>query len=705
MERRSLWSDLDDLCPLNNDPWNIIGDFNTVLASAEKVGGSDICWRSVLDFKQCLLSCILSDIGFKGPSFTWRRGHLQERLDRSCANESWNLAWPNSILTHLPFFCSDHRPMLLVNKPQSLVPRLSKPFRFLAGGGYYRKTLVILLAVVGRQMSAGTKLGALLSIMFPIGIDELVWYQRSRCNWLKYGDKNTKFFHASTISRRRINKILALKNIEGCWVSDAEELINLATSYFISLYAEDIGVRRAFPLSNMFPTIEPHVNLSLSLVPDDIEIRRVVFSMGKLKAPSSDGIHALFLQTQWKSVRDSICTLIRSFFSDPNRIEEVNQTLICFIPKTECPDSISNFRLISLCNVSYKILTKLLANRLKDFMPSWISPNQCSFISGRHGSDNVIIAQEVVHSMKKRKCAKGWMAIKLDLEKAYDRLNWQFIHDTLIDLGLPDILIRLIDSCVSSSTMNLLWNGNTTGDFKLSKGIRQGDPLSPYLFVLCVERVGHLINSASQAGSWKPIALGSIPGMLSLAGRVTLASLVLTALPTYSMQTSVLPALICHDLEKHTRSFVWGSSASRRRVHLVNWEKLCSPKEEGGLNLRSLCSFNKAFVMKLGHGLLTNSDALWVHVLRNKYGVGEDLITFLSIRSNVSNLWRGITKSWGDIQAGSRILIGDGINTKFWTDRWLPNLALLESKACAPIPDDFMDWKVADASTNSGSWD
>jgi len=103
--------------------------------------------------------------------------------------------------------------------------------------------------------------------------------------------------------------------------------------------------------------------------------------------------------------------------------------------------------------------------------------------------------------------AKGWMAIKLDLEKAYDRLRWEFIRETLIDMKLPNHLVEIVMNCVTSSTLNIIWNGEPTEFFKPSRGIRQGDPISPYLFVACIERLAQLIESLIMEGKWKAIPL------------------------------------------------------------------------------------------------------------------------------------------------------------------------------------------------------
>ena len=105
-------------------------------------------------------------------------------------------------------------------------------------------------------------------------------------------------------------------------------------------------------------------------------------------------------------------------------------------------------------------------------MSTVIAPTQCGFIRNRSGSHNVIVAQEVIHKMRKTKGNKGFMAIKIDLEKAYDRLDWNFIIDSLRDMGMNDHFLNIIWHCISSSSMDILWNGEPTEVFNPSRGIR-----------------------------------------------------------------------------------------------------------------------------------------------------------------------------------------------------------------------------------------
>lgn len=168
---------------------------------------------------------------------------------------------------------------------------------------------------------------------------------------------------------------------------------------------------------------------------------------------------------------------------------------------------VRDFCPISLYNVSYKIVTRMLTNRLIGLMGHLVGPCQTSFIPNRNSFDNVIIAQEVFQSMRKKKGAKGWMAIKIDLEKAYDGLWWDFIKDTLHDIGCPNNFVNIVWWCISFSRMKLLWNGDALQEFKPERGIHQGNPLSPYLFVLCIERLFHLNQIAIDQKVWKPIKI------------------------------------------------------------------------------------------------------------------------------------------------------------------------------------------------------
>lgn len=154
----------------------------------------------------------------------------------------------------------------------------------------------------------------------------------------------------------------------------------------------------------------------------------------------------------------------------------------------------------------YKLIMKVIANRFKIVFHNIILQEQAGFIADRNITDNVIIAQEVIHSIRSKKQNKNWMALKLDVEKAYDRVSWEFINASLQAAGTPVFLISVIMNAITSS-LQILWNGIPTQKFTPIRGIRQGCPLSSYLFVLCMEWLSRIIHVKIDDGSWKPIRL------------------------------------------------------------------------------------------------------------------------------------------------------------------------------------------------------
>lgn len=132
-----------------------------------------------------------------------------------------------------------------------------------------------------------------------------------------------------------------------------------------------------------------------------------------------------------------------------------------------------------------------------------VSPNQNSFIAGRGTDVNFMIASEILHSMSKKKGKKGLFAMKIDLEKAYDRLEWELIRKSLITLGFDEKTTNLCMECISTTSTSILINGHLSSEFKPSRGIRQGDPLSPYIFILCIEMLSRLIHESCENKDWK----------------------------------------------------------------------------------------------------------------------------------------------------------------------------------------------------------
>ena len=231
------------------------------------------------------------------------------------------------------------------------------------------------------------------------------------------------------------------------------------------------------------------------------EISTVIHQMAPFKAPGPDGFTADFFQKHWATVGTEVCNYVLSILNSGVMNKELNFTYIALIPKMKNPSCVTEFRPISLCNVLYKIVSKVLANRLKNIFPDIIAPTQSVFIWGRLISDNILAAYETLHTMQSRMWSKeGYMAVKLDMSKAYDRVEWTFLEKVMKKMGFARRWIDLIMMCVRSANYAVLINGSPTGRIYPTCGIRQGDPISPYLFLLCVEALSALLTRVDHKG-------------------------------------------------------------------------------------------------------------------------------------------------------------------------------------------------------------
>ncbi|KAE8669138.1 hypothetical protein F3Y22_tig00112254pilonHSYRG00076 [Hibiscus syriacus] len=273
------------------------------------------------------------------------------------------------------------------------------------------------------------------------------WSQKACLKWVLQGDRNTRYFHASVMARRRQNKIATLKNEYVKWCSDKEKLRAMAVRFYRGLFQSERRNEIDYP-KGLFPRAPQIDNLIIPSTND--EIRSVFLEMDPLKSPGVDGIHASFYQKNWHIIGDTVCNFIRGIFENDQWHSDLNQTFLVLIPK---------------------------GPKSGIHQPK----NQMSFVPGHSLVDNILITQE-----------------------AYDRLEWDFTEGTLSELGIPGKLIHIIMRYVTSVSTRILWNGEKSEQFNPSRGLRQGDPLSSYLFVLCMERLTQAIQIEVEAGRWQP---------------------------------------------------------------------------------------------------------------------------------------------------------------------------------------------------------
>ncbi|CAL1404087.1 unnamed protein product [Linum trigynum] len=340
--------------------------------------------------------------------------------------------------------------------------------------------------------------------------EEEFWNQCSRVNWLQKGDQNNSFFHSSTIHRKHRNRILRLKDERGEWVEDEDRLKGLAQDFHKELFRARDPFPFAHLLDGFHEKVTDEMNAALCAPVTGEEIKKAVFSLGAKKAPGPDGFSGRFYRRFWDIIGESVCREVKEFFETATMPSGWNDTHIVMIPKVDHPELISQFRPISCCNFRYKIISKIMATRLKMWTPDLISELQTAFTSGRLIQDNVIIVHEALHHFKNHKRGRRRdMMLKLDMKKAYDMVDWDCLEALLKNYGFDDRWCRWVSSCIRTVNFSILFNGEAAEEFKPSRGIRQGDPLSPFLFILMSNALTFLIDKAVSQNQLKGIRLNA----------------------------------------------------------------------------------------------------------------------------------------------------------------------------------------------------
>ena len=318
------------------------------------------------------------------------------------------------------------------------------------------------------------------------------------------------FFHSFASSRRSNNTVRSLLNSEGVVVRDKQGLEHIICSFFEDLFSSSGSNADAIEqiVQTIPTTITVEMNHMLMRPFIDSEVLAALQSMSPDKSPGSDGMSAMFYQHYWEHIGTDVTDVVLGVLNDGHDMTKLNKSIITLIPKVKHPKTMGDYRPISLCNVVYKMISKVLVNRFKEVLPVVISESQSAFLPNRLITDNVLVAFELVHNIKHRTHgSQGYTALKLDMSKAFDRVEWDYLVAVMCKMGFDQQWVSLIMRCLSSNSFSFQVNGNVVGEVWPSRGLRQGDPLSPYLFLICSEGLSRLLQRKEQLGNLRGVKL------------------------------------------------------------------------------------------------------------------------------------------------------------------------------------------------------
>ncbi|XP_071723825.1 uncharacterized protein [Rutidosis leptorrhynchoides] len=454
-----------DLAPKCSLPWMLFRDFNLILDNSEKRGGIRRTQSQLDILRSALSACNLATLPFSGNPFTWRstRGseiYIQARLDRAVADRKWASLFPRAATQHIADFQSDHSPILvhLSGIPSSK----GKPrFRY---NNVWSKDQACVEAIQSNwnETAQASNLSDLWSKLNSSRSTLIQWRQNHPLNY------------AQQIKQKQ--SLLNQLPYDLHSSADKEIAFNLHKEIRLLSQLEDDYWRQRAKI-HWIKDGDHNTRLFHSSVTN----RKKKNSIVRLK----DG------NNNW--ISEEVTAAIVDFLNGGAIPEDFNSTHIVLIPKLKNPETLNQFRPISLSNLLYKLAAKVLASRLKKILPGIISPFQSAFLSGLLISDNVVLAYELSYTIKSKTGQTGWCAIKTDMSKAFDRVEWSFLRAIMLKLGFSTTWTNWIMRCISSVSFAVIINSLPSKIFKPERGLRQWDPLSPFLFILCAEGLSSLL--------------------------------------------------------------------------------------------------------------------------------------------------------------------------------------------------------------------
>ncbi|XP_019167308.1 PREDICTED: uncharacterized protein LOC109163041 [Ipomoea nil] len=698
--RTESWDLLKQLATQSELPWVVIGDFNDLLYQYEKRGGNPHPNSLLRGFGETMDQCGLAQLPMSGNQFTWQTGKgtpgwIQEKLDKVLVTNRWRDIVNGATVANQWTRRSDHSAIFMGIRQYGGRRAGGRRFRFEMAWLYDEGCR----AVVAESWEEGRDRGAQGSDLCRVEMQEdAYWKQRAKQHWLKDADANTKFYHRYASNRRNKNTLVKIMNDSGEWM-EGDDMAGVVLDYFKRIFTTNNPVSGDLIYNNVTPRVTRAQNEVLMRPFEVGEVKDALFEMYPDKAPGPDGMNPGFYQSFWDIVGGDISAFVVDCLNTNSLPPGLNNTDVVLIPKKDVPEQVTDLRPIALSNVIYRIMAKMITRRMKPLMDSIISESQSAFIPGRLITDNILIASEVGHYLNRKQCGVvGWGALKLDMAKAYDRMEWPFLKGMMMALGFNDKWIELIMTCVTTVSYNFL-----AQEMSLIHGCRVARGAPPISHLFFADDSLLFFKATVQEANEIKGCLALYESMSGQAVNYHKSSICYSKNTTEEIKENVaqapnfgkylgLPSFIGRNkkaafayIEDKIRQRIgswnkkllsqlmnryWWGSGTDQKIHWKAWDKLCIPKKYGGLGFKDLRAFNVALLGKQVWRLLTNTDSLVSKVYKARYYPNQSF-TDAILGNNPSHCWRSIMTAKSLICSGVRRRIGNGDSTFVWGHPWL----------------------------------
>ncbi|CAK8543759.1 unnamed protein product [Lathyrus sativus] len=330
-----------------------------------------------------------------------------------------------------------------------------------------------------------------------ISLNEMEWkilHQRAKIDWIRKGDVNNQYFYAAIKSRHYSNCLSNLKKSDGSQITIKPDIEDEVIKFYSNLMGKDAETINHIDIKAMRMGKQLDINQReyLTIPISENDITKALKGIGDLKAPGLGGYGAKIFKASWSIIKADVIATVKEYFETGKLYKAFNVTVVSLIPKDHDACEIKDYRPIAVYTIFYKIISKILTDRLGTVIPSVVNHNQAAFIPGQNIHNHIMLATELLKGYTRKEGTTRIM-MQLDLQKAYDMVNWKALECIMKEMGFPNKFIQWIMLGITTVSYRFNIMGEYTDILQAKRGIRQGDPLSPMLFVLIMEYMNRML--------------------------------------------------------------------------------------------------------------------------------------------------------------------------------------------------------------------